>query len=108
MKCAFGRRCSELRRTSCFERGSAAAGPGGIWIHDPEPGASQTILKIKCCVAEQVTAFGINKKCHAVMLDHGISFFGMSERHFVLQTGTTALCHLHAQPLSFRDRLRSE
>src|SRR5438093_368525 len=108
MKCSFSRRRSELRRTSCFERRSTAASSGGIWIHDPETSASQTVLKIKCCVEEQIAAFWINKKFHAVTFDYCISFFGMIERHFVLQTRTAALCHLHAQPPFLRDRLRSE
>src|SRR5207248_743411 len=86
-----------------FEGGAAAAGPRCIRINDLKTSPSEGIAIIQGRATQQLRALFIDKKFHAVTLDHGIARTSGSERHLVLQTGTTALCNSDAQSF-FCDR----
>ena len=87
----------DWRFRRCFERSAAAACPARVRIHELKAGSGQSVAKIERRAAQEGSALVIDEKLDTVALDNVVAGLLFVERHFIMQTRTTALGDLHAQ-----------
>jgi hypothetical protein len=97
--------CSTSRWPFRFERRTASASARRIRIHDVKSGSGQAIAKIQSRAPQKRSALRVDEKMDAVALHHCVTGAFFIERHFVLQSGTTAFGDLHPQAFACAIRL---
>src|SRR5690606_18234562 len=80
------------------ERRAAAAGGRGVWVLDDELGALEIFLVVDLGTEQVLVAHGVDEQRDVTFLHGGVVLVHfLVERESVLEAGTTAALHEHAQ-----------